>query len=426
MIIYPRNATGLSMASSSLLAAFRSVARIQTDRAIPDASAAARKASFSAASHRISMYSPLTVSGACLGLPLLAIPTVYGQKNKKQADFSLDSSVFCPYIKYMDTSNTTPKTLIEAINYFSDYSNARKFMVGIRWPSGQVCCPRCGSVRVRYIQTRRQWECREQHAKRRFSLKTGTIMEDSPLPLEKWLAALWLEVNAKNSISSWEIHRALGVTQKSAWFMLHRIRLALKNKSFEKLEGVIEADETFVGGLAKNMHEHRRHKLMGTGGSDKAIVGALLKRHDGKRHSTVRVKVLPNVQRTTLHGLIQQNVKPGSTIYTDAYKTYQKMGPMYFHDFVDHADTYVRGAVHTNGLENFWALFKRCIKGTHVSIEPFHLEAYVDSEAFRFNNREMNDGGRFLKAAFGMNGRRLTYKKLIGASDDQAPGVVAL
>jgi transposase-like protein len=317
----------------------------------------------------------------------------------------------------MNAKATQPETLQDAIKHFSDYGNCHAFMVGIRWSSGEVCCPECGSVRVRYIQTRRQWECREKHPKRRFSLKTGTIMEDSPLPLEKWLAALWLEVNSKNSVSSWELHRALGITQKSAWFVLHRLRHALHVGSFDrKLQGVIEADETFVGGLAKNMHAKRRKRvILGTGTSTKTAVMGLLERHDGKKHSTVRTQVVKNLRRKTLQSIVRKNVEQGSAVYTDAWPAYRSLSRKFEHGFVDHAEAYVKDKViHTNGLENFWALFKRCIKGTHVSIEPAHLESYVDSEAFRFNNREVTDGERFLLAMQGISGKRLTYKSLIG------------
>jgi transposase-like protein len=147
----------------------------------------------------------------------------------------------------------------------------------------------------------------------------------------------------------------------------------------------------------------------------------LLERHAGKKPSQIRAKVLENVQRVTLHDVIHKNVEPGSHIYTDAWYPYRQMDARFVHDFVDHAEAYVKGAVHTNGLENFWALFKRCIKGTYISIEPFHLAAYVDSEAFRFNHRELNDGQRFSLALRGMIGKRLTYKALIGALED-APG----
>jgi len=315
-------------------------------------------------------------------------------------------------------AESLPKTLIQAIRHFSDYENCDRFLVGIRWPSGEVSCPSSGCAKVRYIQTRRQWECSENHPKRRFSLKTGTIMEDSPLPLEKWLAALWLEVNSKNSVSSYEAHRALGVTQKSAWFMLHRLRTALRAGSLERIggNGPIEADETYVGGLARNMHFSRRGKtIKGTGPAGKTIVMGLLGRHSGKRRSQFRTEVVKNNDEQTLHAIIHKNVVPGSEVFTDSLASYRGLDPQFLHDFVDHAEKYVDGIVHTNGMENFWALFKRCIKGTHISIDPAHLHRYLDSEGFRFNNRDTNDCGRFNLAAPGIIGRRLTYKALTGA-----------
>jgi transposase-like protein len=310
-----------------------------------------------------------------------------------------------------------PATLIEAVQFFADEDRAIEFFVNIRWPNG-VCCPICGSTKVHYLANQRRWKCSEKHARRQFSAKVGTIFEDSPLSLSKWLVAVWLETNAKNSISSYEIHRSLGITQKSAWFMLHRIRLALKSGTFEKLGGkgtVVEADESFIGGLARNMHKaERKRKITGTGGDNKTAVMGLLERHSGKRCSQVRAKVIENTKRETLHNVIHQHVEPGTQLYTDAWRAYRNLDAAYAHQFVDHAERYVEGAVHTNGLENFWALFKRCIKGTHVSIEPFHLAAYVDSEAFRFNNRDFNDGERFVMAMRGTSGKRLTYKSLIG------------
>jgi transposase-like protein len=312
----------------------------------------------------------------------------------------------------------TPNTLTEAITYFSDPKTALNAFVQIRWPDG-VCCPTCGSVAVSFLTNQNRWQCHAKHARRQFSAKVGTIFEDSALPLEKWLVAMWLEVNAKNSISSCELARALGVTQKSAWFMLHRVRHALHTGSFDKkLAGVIEADETFVGGLAKNMHKDRRARTIhGTGGNNKTAVMGLLERHAEKGKSQVRAKVINNTRRETLHSVIHQNVSAGSQLYTDAWQAYRNLDAAYSHAFVDHVEKYVDGAVHTNGLENFWALFKRCIKGTHVSIEPFHLARYVDSEAFRFNNRKTNDGGRFALAMPGVVGKRLTYKALIGTSE---------
>ncbi len=260
-------------------------------------------------------------------------------------------------------------------------------------------------------------------------MKTGTVMEESPMGLDKWAVAFWLEVNAKNSISSYELHRAIGITQKSAWFMLHRVRFAVQAGSISTMGGNgsagIEADETFIGGLAKNMHRSKRAGLTGTGGSDKAAVMGILDRNvtevvDGKkkikRHSKAIASVIPNTQSQTLHTVIYKSVEKGSEVFTDAHRGYYGLSEDFIHGVVDHAQKYVDGRIHTNGLENFWALFKRCIKGTHVSVEPFHLQAYLDSEVFRFNNRGLKDGGRFKLALEGMTGKRLTYKQLI-ASD---------
>jgi transposase-like protein len=328
----------------------------------------------------------------------------------------------------MNTTNSNnalhPKTLLAAIRYFSDQQIAHDFFVSMRWPDGPVC-PRCGSTEVGYQSKYRRFQCKHGHDGRQFTVKTGSVMEDSPLGLDKWALALWMEVNCKNSISSYEVHRAAGITQKSAWFLLHRLRFAIKQGSFEKMGGsgvAVEADETFVGGRAINMHKSiRKTRIKGTGGSHMTAVMGLLNRHNGKKHSTVRAMVLPNRQQATLHDVIHKNVEPGSHVYTDALKQYNGIGSTFVHQFIDHAEKYVEGAVHTNGQENFWALFKRCIKGTHVSIDPFHLEAYVDSEAFRFNNRKVKDGDRFIMAARGLHGKRLTYKALIGALEG-APG----
>jgi len=320
----------------------------------------------------------------------------------------------------MDTINNgngkPVKTLVEAVKHFSDLNVAHDCFAAMRWPTG-VCCPRCGSVDVRYSPKYRRFECSHKHERRQFTVKTGTIMEDSPIGLDKWAVAFWLEANAKNSISSYEIHRALGITQKTAWFMQHRIRLAMHIGSFDKkLSGIVEVDETYVGGLAGNMHKRQRKlRITSNGVAGKTPVMGLLERHDGKKHSTVRAQVVTNRKSATLHPVIHKHVEPGTQLYTDSLAGYRGLRPTFMHDFVDHAEAYVKDKViHTNGLENFWALFKRCIKGTHVSIEPAHLEAYVDSEAFRFNNREVKDGDRFLLALQGISGKRLTYKSLIG------------
>jgi transposase-like protein len=311
----------------------------------------------------------------------------------------------------MNASKNTvanPETLMEAVKTFADPTVALAFMVNLRWPDG-VCCPRCGSTRVRFIQTRSVWECREIHTARRFSIKTGTIMEESPLSLDKWLCAIWLEANAKNSISSYEVKRALGITQKSAWFMQQRVRLAMQNGDFfKKLTGEVEVDETFIGGKARNMHAGKRN-AKGRGAAGKAVVMGLL-----ERHGEVRTFVVDNTSRKKLLPNVRAHVEKGTQVFTDALASYTGLAPEYVHSVIDHAECYAKGNVHTNGLENYWSLFKRCIKGTHISVEPFHLFRYLDAEAFRFNSRKAKDGGRFLKVLGQVGGKRLTYKSLIG------------
>jgi transposase-like protein len=310
-----------------------------------------------------------------------------------------------------------PKTLLDAVKYFAFPENCLSYLVSRRWPNG-VTCPTCGSSGVYFDKSRQGWICKTKHPGRKFSLKTGTIFEDSPLGLDKWLPCVWLISNAKNGISSWEIHRALGVTQKTAWFMLHRVRLALQSKNGGgNLGGEVEVDESFIGGLGRNMHADKKRRVgmqRGRSMSGKTAVMGLLERHTAKGVSQVRTEVLTGRKRGTLQGIVREHVAEGSNVYTDAFYSYRGLSKDYVHGFVDHAECYVDGAVHTNGLENFWSLLKRTIKSTYVSIEPFHLFRYLDEQAFRFNARATNDAGRFRMAIDGIVGRRLTYKDLIG------------
>jgi transposase-like protein len=303
-----------------------------------------------------------------------------------------------------------PTTLVEAIRYFSDPDVCLAFIAGLRWPDGPTC-PTCGSQEVTFMGTRRLWQCKNQHPKRQFSVKVGTIFEDSAAPLDKWLAVIWLVANAKNGISSYEVGRSVGVTQKTAWFMLSRIRLAMQTGTFNKLSGTVEVDETFIGGKARNMHAAaRRRKIKGTGGAGKVAVMGLLERHGGE----FRYSILPNTRRGTIEGRVRKEIALGSNVYTDAAYSYDKLTADYIHKVVDHAERYVDGHVHTNGLENFWSLLKRTINGTYVSVEPFHLFRYLDEQAFRFNNRETSDAGRFALVAASIFGKRLTYRQLTG------------
>jgi transposase-like protein len=303
-----------------------------------------------------------------------------------------------------------PKTLQEAIIYFSDLDTCTTFMAQIRWPKG-VTCPYCAGKAVSYLSTRRKWKCMNKVCHKQFSVKVGTVMEDSPITLDKWLAAVWLITNAKNGISSCEIGRALNVTQKSAWFLLHRIRLAMQTGTFEtKMRGQVEVDETYIGGLARNMHrsDHGR-KITGTGGKGKVAVMGLLER-DGK----VRAKVINDATQLTLHAEVRSNVEPGAELFTDGWKAYSGLHQDYVHQVIDHAEKYVDGQIHTNGIENFWSLLKRGIKGTYVSVEPFHLFRYLDEQTFRFNERKGKDADRFVKAVKSIAGKRLTFDELTG------------
>src|ERR1039458_6320967 len=307
----------------------------------------------------------------------------------------------------------SPKTLQQAIQFFGDFENCRQFMIAIRWPDGKVRCPQCDSDKVTYLANARVYRCYGDHRKQKFSLKVGTVFEDSPIPLEKWLPAVWLLISCKNGISSYEIAEALGITQKSAWFMMHRIRRAMQCGSFRKLGGdggEIEADETFIGGKARNMHlSKRQRRITGTGGKDKTAVMGMLER-DGE----VRTVVIGSRRKHVLQAEVKKHVEAGAALYTDALLSYDGLAGDYAHQVVDHAVKYVDGNVHTNGLENFWSLLKRTIAGTYVSVEPFHLFRYLDEQAWRFNNRKMTDGERFSLAVSGMVGKRLTFDQLSG------------
>jgi transposase-like protein len=320
-------------------------------------------------------------------------------------------------------------TLQDAIIYFSDPGRCHEYMVANRWPNG-VECPRCGSNNVLFLEKYNRWHCREKHPAPQFTLKTGTVMEDSAIRLEKWLPAFWLLANCKNGISSYELHRSIGVTQKSAWFMLQRIRLAMQNDPSVKLGssgGPTEVDETFIGGDPRKMHKRRRVKLMQERNeipnwkatvkyTAKIPVMGMLDR-DSRQ---VRAKVVPNVRRETLQNEILNHIEGGSQVYTDASTSYLGLkAAEYIHDTVNHVEEYVRGQVHTQGIENFWSLLKRGLRGTYIAVEPFHLDRYVTEQVFRYNNRTtkdnpLNDADRFALAVSQVSGKRLTYAELTG------------
>jgi transposase-like protein len=316
-------------------------------------------------------------------------------------------------------SNNEPRTLQAAIVYFANPDNCVSYIVARRWPNGVVACPTCNRTDVTYIAARRVWQCKTRHPRAQFSVKVGTIFEDSPLGLDKWLMAMWMVANCKNGVSSWEIHRSIGITQKCAWHMLHRIRLAMQDENGGKLCGEVEVDETFIGGKARNMHpRQRKEKIHGRGPGDKAIVFGMVER-GGK----VRATAVETRGGEELQAHIRECVEAGAAIFSDELKSYEGMDE-YQHAVINHAVEYVNGNTHTNTIENFWSLLKRGLHGTYVSVEPYHLFRYIDEQAFRYNNRkEMDDGDRFSAVVSQIAGKRLTYSELTGKVGETEPPV---
>ncbi len=316
-----------------------------------------------------------------------------------------------------------PETLQKAIATFSDPQKAFEAAVEFRWPGGKVTCPRCGQAKHSFIKTRRLWFC--YVCKKQFTVKVGTVMEDSPIGLDKWMVAMWMLANCKNGVSSYELAKTLGVRQNSAWFMLHRIREAMKGNPNFKFGGdeggPVEVDETFIGGKPKNMHMRKRIRAQQFGQhTDKPVVFGMLERNTRQ----VRAKVIPNVRRDVLQAEILNHITPKSAVFTDAWKGYAGLAEKDFvHATVSHINEYVRGQVHTQAIENFWSLLKRTLNGTYVAVEPFHLERYADEQAFRFNNRatkdnRLTDADRFALVMSQVAGKRLTYAELTGKDID--------
>jgi transposase-like protein len=310
-----------------------------------------------------------------------------------------------------------PKSLQQAILFFANYENCHRAVVAMRWPDGVVCCPHCGSENVAYLENVRRWKCYEKHPKAQFSLKVGTIFEDSAIGLEKWLPALWLLTNCKNGISSYELARALEVTQKTAWFMLSRLRLALQDThSGGKLSGNVEVDESYIGGKGRHLHASKRRRLgmvRGRSMAGKVAVMGLLDRHGKDGISQVRTEILRNVRTFMATSVSMSHPTPTSTP-TRSRPTKACTANTSITSSTTPKRTWY-GNVHTNGCENFWSLLKRAIKGTYVSVEPFHLFRYLDEQAFRFNNRGGDDAFRFALALKGIIGKRLTYVALTGS-----------
>ncbi|HEX4039189.1 MAG TPA: IS1595 family transposase [Acidobacteriaceae bacterium] len=340
---------------------------------------------------------------------------------KKYVDFMLGQA-------YSDltmfSSLQMPHTLTDAIRHYSEPQKCIDAVAALRWPDGRIVCPKCNaSDRKHYwLDTQKRWKC--YSCRKQFSVKVGTIFEDSPLGLDVWLTGLWMICNCKNGVSSYEIARATGIAQKSAWHLLQRLRLVLKDVHAEKMGedgSPVEVDEAFVGPTPKFMHASRRRKMnIKSGGysTHKIAVMGMLDRETRQ----VRAKLIPDVTRETLQNEILNHIQAGATVYTDGATGYDNLKVRQFvHETVNHIDEYVRGQVHTQGIENFWSLLKRGLRGTYIAVEPFHLSKYVDEQVFRFNTRiGHTDGTRFQKALAQVAGKRLTWNDLTG-KDDSLP-----
>ena len=316
-----------------------------------------------------------------------------------------------------------PRTLMEAVRYFADLDRCRDIMRSIKWPSDTITCPACGSDNVGEIATRHMHKCRA--CKKQFSLTVGTIFESSKISLDKWFVAVWAVVNCKNGISSYELGRAIGVPQKTAWFLIQRVRAALQEGGWpDKFDGPAEADTTYVGGEARNMHKRKRAKrIKGRGAVGKTIVHGVLQRANGEEISQVRAEVVGTDDAERLVPAVRRNVRFGAEVFTDAARAYADLADTQIHRAIDHSVAYAQGAVHTNGLENFWSLLKRSLRGTYIAVAPFHLFRYVAEQVFRFNLRQLDDAGRFIAALRGVVGKRLTYRVLTAQGDAGFMGI---
>lgn len=309
--------------------------------------------------------------------------------------------------------NDLPQTLIEAVRYFADEDLCRQLMMRLKWPDGKITCPRCGGESITPVKDRPLLQCNRRECKKQISLTVGTVFEKSKVPLSKWFVAVWYLVNCRNGISSHELGRAIGVGQDTAWFMLHRIRKGMEQQGGDKMDGEIEADETFVGGRAANMHKARREKLVtGRGPEHMTAVQGIL-----QRGGEVRTFVCPKVDGPTLRRNVLRNVDRRATVNTDSASAYDGLSNTFLHRTIDHAVAYALGSVHTNGLENFWSILKRAIKGTYTHVAPFHLHRYATEQAFRHGVRRQTDADRFLALLKGVLGKRLTYRELAAVGD---------
>jgi transposase-like protein len=305
---------------------------------------------------------------------------------------------------------------MDAIRYYSDEQVCINTVASLRWPDGKPVCPKCGVAegdRKHYwLATQKRWKC--YSCRKQFSVKVDSVFEDSPLGLDKWMVALWMLCNCKNGVSSHEISRELGIAQQHAWHLLHRLRLALHLPEGEKLGGVVEADECFVGGRIGNMHQSKRAQMGGKtrGTKGKAVVIGMV-----ERGGRVRAIVSVDRSQSTIRPLIAANLAKDATLISDEWGGY--VGSHQNHEVINHAIEYVNEHIHTNSIENFWSLLRRALGGTYVSVEPIHLQKYIHEEVYRFNlrsrkNEKITNADRFALALSNVGGQSLTWKELTG------------